>query len=248
MFARKGIAHVDRREIEGVQPFVVEPDANRALDLSADEYVADAIDGFEAGLDDLLGIGVELLYRAVALQRHPDYRRGAHLDLAHDRRVGGVRQAFDDRIHLGFDLLIGHVQVFFEIELDSDHRRTERGTRCDGFDAGDLVAGLFHNVSDILVHDIRVGALHGGGHGDRREIDFRKAVEPETRQADDAEQYEHQAHHQGEYVSLDGKFRQRHAAALSLSLSTGASTVRSEERRGGKERSTRWSPYHSKIS
>ncbi len=211
MFAHEGVAHLEGREIEGVQAFIIEPDADGALDLSADEHVTDTADGLEPRLDDLLGVGVELLHGAVALQRQPDDGRGAHLDLAHHRRVGIVRQPLDHRVHLGLDLLVGDIEVLVEIKLDADHRCAQRRTRHDRLDPGHLAARLFDDVGDILVDDIRIGALHGGGDRHRREIDFGEPVEAEAGETDDAEQDKHQAHHQGEHMALDRKFRQRHA-------------------------------------
>jgi hypothetical protein len=95
-------------------------DADGAIAAAAEADLADTVDGLELLLDDVEGVLVHLLLGAIALQGHPEDRRGVCLHLGHHRRIGALGQAAQHLVHLGLHLVEGNVDVLLEAEGDAD--------------------------------------------------------------------------------------------------------------------------------
>jgi hypothetical protein len=162
----------------------IDPDG--AVAASAEAHLTDAVDGFEAFLEDVDGVLVELLLGAVALQGQPHDGLGVGLDLGDDRRVHVLGQAAQHLIDLGLDLVEGHVHLLFEGEGDVHRRDAGRRGGLHVLDARHAVDRRFDDVGDARIDDVRVGALQGGGDRDDRKFDVGKAVHADPLVADDA--------------------------------------------------------------
>ena len=209
----KAIADVLRGDVERGHSRRQQVDPDGAVAAPAEAYFADAVDGFQAFLDDVERILVELLLGAVALQRQPHDRHGVGLHLGDDGRVGVLGQAAQHLVDLGLHLVEGDVDFLVQAEGDVDDRDAGRGGGLDVLDAGHAVDRRFDHVGDAGIDDVGIGALQRGGDRDDGKFDMGKAVHADALVADDAEQHQHRRQHERQHMALDGKFGQGHLAA-----------------------------------
>src|SRR5699024_4071483 len=106
----------------------IDLDANRARAASADLILADAVDRLQTLENGVVGVLVELLQSAIALERNPQYGAGASFDLGHHRLVGVVGELAQYLVDLGLNLVEGNVDVLVKLEGDNHVRHARAGT------------------------------------------------------------------------------------------------------------------------
>ena len=139
MLVGKGGVDILRGDLERGHSRRQQIDPDGAVAPSAQAHFAHAVDGFQALLDDVEGVLVELLLGAVAVQRQPHDRHGVGLDLGDDGRVGVLGQTAQHLVDLGLHLVEGDIDFLVQAEGDVDHRHAGRGGGLDVFDAGHAV-------------------------------------------------------------------------------------------------------------
>jgi hypothetical protein len=132
-----------------VEPHRVELDVDAALATAHDLDLADAVDGLQAALDDILGDAGQLLVGEVALDRqHEDgYRVGIHL--LDDRAIDPGGQISEHRGDPIAGLLGGLVAVLLERELGDDRRDALAADRLQRLDARDRVDHALDRVGHV---------------------------------------------------------------------------------------------------
>lgn len=172
--------------------------------------LTDAIDVFELLAQHVVGVDVELLLGAIALQGEPQDRLGSRLQLGHDRRVGVRGKLVQNLIDLGLYFVEGHVDILFQLEVDGDHRHARRRARPDVLDARHAVDLALDDVGDAGIDHGRIGAGLDGRDGDDRNVHVGKPVHAQIAKADDAEQHQHRVEHVGQHMPADRQLRQIH--------------------------------------
>ena len=140
----------------------------RGIGLHADRRLLAAGNGDQADardLGDLLGkVGVGGVFDLVQGQRIGGERQG------HDGRVGRVHLAVDGWIGQvggqeavggvdgGLDFLLGHIDVFVEVEFEGDDRAAAGADRGHLLEPGHLAELAFERSCDGRGHDVRPGA------------------------------------------------------------------------------------------
>ncbi|MDW8468284.1 MAG: hypothetical protein RML56_03990 [Burkholderiales bacterium] len=122
VLVRERRGHVLRGDAVGGHARRKQVHADRAVAPAADPDLAHAVDRLEPLLDDVDRVLVELLLRAVALQRRPQDRLRVGLHLRDHRRLGVPRQAAQHLVHLRLHLVKRDVDALVEVERDVDHR------------------------------------------------------------------------------------------------------------------------------
>jgi hypothetical protein len=199
----EGVGDVLRRDRQRRHALGQQVDADGAVAAAAEAHLADAVDGLQLFLDHVERVLVELLLGAVALQRHPEHRRGVGLDLGDDGRIDVLGQAAQHLANLGLHLVEGDIDVLLQAEGDVDHRDAGRGRGLDVLDAGHAVDRTLDQVGDAGIDDVGIGALQRGGHRDHREFDVGQAVHADAAEGDHAEQHQHRVQHPRQDVALD---------------------------------------------
>ena len=114
------VGDILRRDAEGRHSGGEQIHANGAIPPPADAHFAHAVDRLEALLDDVDRVLVELLLRAIALQRGPKDRLRVGLDLGDDRRIGVLWKPPQHLIDFRLDFVEGDVDSLVEVEGDVD--------------------------------------------------------------------------------------------------------------------------------
>ena len=175
-----------------------------------------------------------VLVRAFAADSHR--HKGVHVQAVLDDGWGqaGAGQAGRGLVHLirGLDHRAVHVGALGKLhEQEAVVLRRGRG---DVLDAGHSAQRVFHHVGDFRLHALGAGARVDCDHHEVGRADVGQKVRLQARDGHEAQQQDHNDRDKdGEWL-FDAEFFHDF---LSISL-------RSEERRVGKECRSRWSPYH----
>ncbi len=169
MLALDRPSYIIRRDAKRPQPFIVEPDAHRALTTPDQFHGADTVEALKTFLGHIIGERRQLGDRQIASDHDGDDRRRVRIDLVHDGRIHIRRQFCQGDLHLVpniLDLLAG---IGTQIELDQNLRAPFTGKGLQRFNSVDRVDVLFEDVGDFRLHGFRRGPVQR-----RRHIDIGK--------------------------------------------------------------------------
>ena len=179
--------HVVDGQVVGAQLVGVHPDVDLPLAAADHQHLADAVGALEPAAQHLVGVLGDVADRLVGAHRHREDRLRVRVLLLDGRLRDGARQQRQDAVDAVAHLLRGHVGVLLEPERDDDLRDALGGVRAELVDAADGVDGFLDLVGDLALHLLGRGAGQARGHGDRREVHRRQAIDPELAEGERAD-------------------------------------------------------------
>ena len=152
-----------------------------------DEDLSDAADAFELPAERLVGVLGDVANRGVPRDRERHHRRRIGVELLDRRLIDGAREAGEHAVHAVAHFLGGHVAVFLEKEGDDDLRHAFGGVRAKLVDPADRVDGFLDLVGDLGLDLFRRSAGKPGRDDDGGKVDLGKAIEPQLREGERAD-------------------------------------------------------------